>query len=845
MATDGDVIIGGLFPLHKKSETSENECGEFNELPGYQFMEAMLFAIDNINKKPNLLPNITLGTQIYDTCLSKTIAADRAKEFIKLSLTQDSRKAQLAGVVGAYTSGVSAVVANFLRVFEIPQISYASTSETLSNKDIYSYFFRTVPPDSFQARAMVDIIKKFGWTYISTVNSDGEYGENGVRILRQLAKENDICIDIARKLSAFPTDEEYKGVIDALLKSARETNMSTVVLFVTQIDARKIFETAKTYAEAQRFTWIGSDGWSNNKDISGNAKKAAIGALEIDFQRGEVLNEFKEYFLSLNWTNYPRKNKECFQEFWEEHFQCNTTDDSKYNESCRGDETLTGDETLNSVPEFSPVRVVLNAVYAFAHALDSLQKELCPGQVGICENMSNFQRSHLLEHLKNVSFVDKTLNTTVKFDENLEVSAMYDVLNIQENSKEFVRVGGWYGEQRNGTIHGQLQLDTNEIQWRGNLSKAPSSFCASPCERQAVQVPLQERSFPCCWQCKKCDSLQIVVNNTCNSGPQGWIPNANYTGFVKRKVMYPKWDDPVSIAFIIISLLSLLTTLVTTAIYITHKENRLVKASGRELCFVILAGIALCFIVPFLFIAKPNDPVCYSRNLIIGLALAMCYSPLFMKINRIYRIFTSARSSVARPPLVTPRMQLLLTLALVSIQLMFTALWFIAKPVHAKETYYSNREELVLECKVDELSFSVNLCYVMVLMVLCTAYAFKTRTFPKNFNESKYIGITMYITCAVWISFFPFYLNTEYSSTHIYLISGASVVIGLVTLIGLFAQKVYIVYFVKDLRTDDLVMTSRSIPRRTPGSEERRQISTHMEDKANGDRTGHYDSVVC
>jgi hypothetical protein len=103
----------------------------------------------------------------------------------------------------------------------------------------------------------------------------------------------------------------------------------------------------------------------------------------------------------------------------------------------------------------------------------------------------------------------------------------------------------------------------------------------------------------------------------------------------------------------------------------------------------------------------------------------------------------------------------------------------------------------------------------------------------------------MYITCAVWMSFFPFYLNTKYSSTHIYLISGASVVIGLVTLIGLFAQKVYIVYFVKDLRTDDLVMTSRSLPRRTPGSDDRRQISTHMEDKRNGDTNGQYEGVVC
>ena len=462
--------------------------------------------------------------------------------------------------------------------------------------------------------------------------------------------------------------------------------------------------------------------------------------------------------------------------------------------------------------------------------------------------MKNFKRSRLLEHVKNVSFADPTLNTTVKFDENLEVNAMYDILNIQkgEGVHNFVRVGGWHGERRDRKIYGRLDIRTDEVQWRRNLPTAPSSFCTSSCERNAIRVPFEERLFTCCWKCKECDTLQIVnENNTCESGPVGWIRNPNGTGFVKRDVIYPKWNDAPSIVLIIISLLCLQLTLVQVIIYAMNKENRIVKASGRELCFVILAGIALCFIVPFLFIAKPNDPVCYARNLVIGLALAMCYAPLFMKINRIYRIFTSAKTSVVRPPMVTPRMQLLLTLALVSIQLMFTALWFIAKPVRAEETYYSDREELVLECKVDELSFSVNLCYVMVLMILCTAYAFKTRTFPKNFNESKYIGITMYITCAVWMSFFPFYLNINYSFTQIYLISGACVVIGLVTLIGLFAQKVYIVFFVKDLCTDDLVMTSRSLPRR---SEDRRRISTNVdaEEKMNGERPKmNYEGVTC
>ena len=152
-------------------------------------MEGMMFAIDRVNADPELLPNITLGARIYDTCGSKTIAANFAKNFIKMTLVKET-KSQLAGVVGASDSEVSETVANFLRVYEIPQISYDSTSISLSNKDIYSYFLRTVPPDSFQAQAIVDLCKEFGWNYVSTVNAHGAYGTKGIEEFWKAAKRN-------------------------------------------------------------------------------------------------------------------------------------------------------------------------------------------------------------------------------------------------------------------------------------------------------------------------------------------------------------------------------------------------------------------------------------------------------------------------------------------------------------------------------------------------------------------------------------------------------------------------------------------------------------------------------
>ena len=47
---------------------------------------------------------------------------------------------------------VSLEIARLGRIFHVPQVSYLSTAVVLSNKELYPYFFRTVPSDTFQAK---------------------------------------------------------------------------------------------------------------------------------------------------------------------------------------------------------------------------------------------------------------------------------------------------------------------------------------------------------------------------------------------------------------------------------------------------------------------------------------------------------------------------------------------------------------------------------------------------------------------------------------------------------------------------------------------------------------------
>ncbi|EZA47105.1 Metabotropic glutamate receptor [Ooceraea biroi] len=56
------------------------------------------------------------------------------------------------------------------------QVSFFSTSPELSNKQRFEYFTRTIPSDHYQVKAMVDIVLTMGWSYVSIIYEESNYG---------------------------------------------------------------------------------------------------------------------------------------------------------------------------------------------------------------------------------------------------------------------------------------------------------------------------------------------------------------------------------------------------------------------------------------------------------------------------------------------------------------------------------------------------------------------------------------------------------------------------------------------------------------------------------------------
>lgn len=96
LLVNGDLIIGILLPIHhqpkqKRSSTSGSlVCGDIREIYGIQRVEVTLRTIEKINKDHRLLPNVTLGVEIRDSCWYAPVALQQSIELIRDSITPPS-----------------------------------------------------------------------------------------------------------------------------------------------------------------------------------------------------------------------------------------------------------------------------------------------------------------------------------------------------------------------------------------------------------------------------------------------------------------------------------------------------------------------------------------------------------------------------------------------------------------------------------------------------------------------------------------------------------------------------------------------------------------------------------
>ncbi|NXI14797.1 GRM5 protein, partial [Irena cyanogastra] len=793
----GDIIIGALFSVHHQptvDKVHERKCGEVREQYGIQRVEAMLHTLDRINLDPTLLPNITLGCEIRDSCWHSAVALEQSIEFIRDSLISSEEeegmvrcvdgssssfrsKKPIVGVIGPGSSSVAIQVQNLLQLFNIPQIAYSATSMDLSDKTLFKYFMRVVPSDAQQAKAMVDIVKRYNWTYVSAVHTEGNYGESGMEAFKDMAAKEGICIAHSYKIYSNAGEQSF----DKLLRKLRShlPKARVVACFCEGMTVRGLLMAMRRLGLAGEFLLLGSDGWADRYDVTEGYQNEAVGGITIKLQSPDV-KWFDDYYLQLR----PETNHRnpWFQEFWQHRFQCRLEgfpqENPKYNKTCTSQMTLRTQHVQDSKMGF-----VINAIYSMAYGLHNMQLSLCPGYVGLCDAMKPIDGRKLLESLMKTNFTGVS-GDMILFDENGDSPGRYEIMNFKQMGKDYfdyINVGSW--------DNGELKMDDDEI-W-SEKSNIIRSVCSEPCEKGQIKV-IRKGEVSCCWTCTPCKENEYVSDEyTCKACQLGSWPNEDLTGCDLIPVQYLRWGDPEPIAAVVFACLGLLATLFVTIVFIMYRDTPVVKSSSRELCYIILAGICLGYLCTFCLIAKPQQIYCYLQRIGIGLSPAMSYSALVTKTNRIARILAGSKKKICtkKPRFMSACAQLVIAFILICIQLGIIVALFIMEPPDIMHDYPSIRE-VYLICNTTNLGVVTPLGYNGLLILSCTFYAFKTRNVPANFNEAKYIAFTMYTTCIIWLAFVPIYFGSNYKIiTMCFSVSlSATVALGC-----MFVPKVYII----------------------------------------------------
>uniref|UniRef100_A0AAY4BIF9 G-protein coupled receptors family 3 profile domain-containing protein n=1 Tax=Denticeps clupeoides TaxID=299321 RepID=A0AAY4BIF9_9TELE len=840
---EGDITLGGLFPVHAKGPAGV-PCGEIKKEKGIHRLEAMLYALDQINSDPDLLPNITLGARILDTCSRDTYALEQSLTFVQALIQKDTsdircsngeppiirKPERVVGVIGASGSSVSIMVANVLRLFEIPQISYASTSPELSDNNRYDFFSRVVPPDSYQAQAMVDIVKAMGWNYVSTLASEGNYGESGVDAFIQISREaGGLCVAQSLKIPRDPKPGEFDKIIKRLMETS---NARGVIIFASEDDIKRVLEAAKRANLTGQFLFVGSDSWGAKITPILDQEDMAEGAVTILPKRASI-EGFDQYFTSRSLENNRRNI--WFAEFWEDDFRCKLTrpgikiDSEK--KKCTGNERVSRDSTYE---QEGKVQFVIDAVYAMAHALHNMHQDLCPGSTGVCDKMDPVEGRLLLSYIRSVNF-NGSAGTGVLFNENGDAPGRYDIFQYQVTNitnPGYKVIGQWTNN---------LRLNLEEMQWSGGNKQVPDSVCSFPCnpgERKKMV-----KGVPCCWHCELCDGYHYQLDEfNCELCPFNMRPTPNRTGCRPTPIIKLEWHSPWAIIPVFLAILGILATSSVVLTFVRFNDTPIVRASGRELSYVLLTGIFLIYLITFLMIAEPGAVVCAFRRLLLGLGMSITYSAMLTKTNRIYRIFEQGKKSVTPPRFISPTSQLAITFTLISVQVVGVFVWFGVVPPHTIIDYEELRPpnpELargILKCDMSDLSLICCLSYSIVLMVTCTVYAVKSRGVPETFNEAKPIGFTMYTTCIIWLAFVPIFFGTAQSTEKMYIqtttLTVSMSLSAYVSLGMLYIPKVYVIIFHPEQNVQKRKRSFKAVAQAATMST---RLSQKSNDKQNGE----------
>ncbi|XP_070790204.1 vomeronasal type-2 receptor 26-like [Pituophis catenifer annectens] len=759
--------------------------------------------MDTFNKNPELLPNLTLGYNLHENYFSTLGTSDALLDIVSTGQANVpnyscGRKENLLAVVDAAKRETSTQMSTLVGTYKLPQISDAFVSEAQNEKSQFPFFHRMLPPKGITYRAIVQLLLHFRWTLIGLISSNTEEGESFMRTFTLVLLRNGICVVVSRRFAATG----YTTPLGDDVSKWRQVNV-----FVNYIENTDIWDRIRFF----QFKFETMPG-----PIEG--KIWIMGAIDYLLSSRVDLYKYAHSIWSFAFQEKGRPEDDAvgtklYVKLEDRFFHCSF---SKHIFSVKSRKRCTQKAPLEPTPEnrsmWIPFHLRLHSVVkTLAHALNAAyssrsRRRSKKGDESMeASKLQPWQFHPFLE--KNEFF--NISHWKLYMDQNGDVATDLNVIS-------WLLLPGWAPiDEQLGSFERQRFTASDEtLSLLKSVNKSlPESKCVESCHPGFVKRA-REGEPVCCYDCVPCPEGTISTQEDiekCSKCPPDQYPNEDRIKCIPKIITFLSYEEYLGIILVSFALILFLTTGLVLIIFIKYLETPIVKANNRDLSYILLVSLLLCFLSSFLFIGQPRKATCLLRQTVFSIVFSTAISSLLAKTITVVLAFLATKPGNRVKRWLGKSLANSIIFSCSAAQIIICSIWLCVSSPFPDFDLHSQPGMIILQCNEGyDVMFYIILSYLGFLAAICFTVAFLARDLPGAFNEAKLITFSMLVFCSVWVTFVPTYLSTK--GKYMVAVQVFSILASSAALLGcIFIPKCYIIILRPDLNTKEHLTSRKTV----------------------------------